>query len=317
MGRISWHPAFVQAIQLELEEYHDVLTFETEYQLTTEPLKIDVLIIKKTKDVVIKKNIAQIFRQFNVVEYKSPADRATIADYHKTQCYARLYAVLNKKDIDDISVTVVATRHPRKLLTFLKKRYAVQHAQSGIYLVEGDTCPTQIVVSEELSEEDNLWLNGLRSDLSANRLEKVAITKKPKLPIDAYIYVIGEANIKAMEELYMRKKKGVILSEMLDAHFREKWGDSLIAQGVAQGVAQGEAMGEARGVVIGEARGEARGKAEAGRKLILAILRRRFGNVPKNTERTILAMNDPIALESWGVQAATCETLKEFVSELQ
>jgi len=58
---ISWHPAFVQAIQLELEDYLDVLTFEMEHQLTTEPLKIDVLIIKKTKDVVIKKNIGQIF----------------------------------------------------------------------------------------------------------------------------------------------------------------------------------------------------------------------------------------------------------------
>ena len=72
MTRTAWHPAFLQAIQLELEDYLDVLTFESEYQLTTEPLKIDVLIIKKKKDVVIEKNIAQIFRQFNVVEYKSP-----------------------------------------------------------------------------------------------------------------------------------------------------------------------------------------------------------------------------------------------------
>ena len=44
MARIAWHPAFVQAIQQELEDYLDVLTFESEHQLTTEPLKIDVLI---------------------------------------------------------------------------------------------------------------------------------------------------------------------------------------------------------------------------------------------------------------------------------
>src|SRR5215469_15057902 len=98
MSRISWHPAFVQAIRVELEDYQDVLTFEEEHQLTTEPLKIDVLIIKKKKNVVIKKNIAQIFRSFNVVEYKSPTDRANIADYHKTHCYSRLYASLNKVD---------------------------------------------------------------------------------------------------------------------------------------------------------------------------------------------------------------------------
>src|SRR5215469_5296497 len=98
MARTSWHPAFAQAIEHELEECRDVLTFETEHQLTTEPLRIDVLIIKKKKNVVLKKNIAQIFRAFNVVEYKSPTDRANIADYHKTHCYSRLYASLNKVD---------------------------------------------------------------------------------------------------------------------------------------------------------------------------------------------------------------------------
>jgi len=72
MARISWHPAFGQAIRRELEGYLDVLTFESEHQLATEPLKIDVLIIKKEKNVVIEKNIARIFRAFNVVEYKSP-----------------------------------------------------------------------------------------------------------------------------------------------------------------------------------------------------------------------------------------------------
>ena len=55
MTRISWHPAFIQAFQLELEDYLEVLTFESEHQLTTEPLKIDVLIIKKEKNVVIDK----------------------------------------------------------------------------------------------------------------------------------------------------------------------------------------------------------------------------------------------------------------------
>ena len=134
MARIAWHPAFVEAIQLELEDYLDVLTFETEHQLTTEPLKIDVLIIKKKKDVVIEKNIGRIFQQFNIVEYKSPNDRATVADYDKTQCYSRLFTALNKRYVADMSVTIVATRHPKKLLKYLNNRYSVTHAQPGIYI---------------------------------------------------------------------------------------------------------------------------------------------------------------------------------------
>jgi hypothetical protein len=173
MARTLWHPAFVQAIETELEESKDVLTFEAEHQLTTEPLRIDVLIIKKKKDVVIKKNIAQIFRSCNVVEYKSPGDSMTIEDYHKTHCYSRLYASLNNVDINEMTVTVVVLRHPRKLLAFLRKQYEVQNVQRGIYYVEGDTCPTQILVSDELSEADNFWLKHLRGDLTEEQLVRI------------------------------------------------------------------------------------------------------------------------------------------------
>jgi hypothetical protein len=34
MGRVSWHPAFAQAIEHEFENSKDALTFETEHQLT-------------------------------------------------------------------------------------------------------------------------------------------------------------------------------------------------------------------------------------------------------------------------------------------
>jgi hypothetical protein len=69
---IKWHTAFVEALQLELEQYQDILEFKPEYQLNDEPLIMDVLVVKKVKDVVIAKNIGAIFKSDNVVEYKSP-----------------------------------------------------------------------------------------------------------------------------------------------------------------------------------------------------------------------------------------------------
>jgi hypothetical protein len=92
---IAWHPAFVEAIQAELEEYLDVLEFHAEHPLTTEPLRIDVLIVKKRVDVVIRKNIARIFREHNIIEYKSPDDYISRSDFQKTQAYAWLYASLH------------------------------------------------------------------------------------------------------------------------------------------------------------------------------------------------------------------------------
>ncbi|MDR2376358.1 MAG: hypothetical protein LBD96_07970 [Treponema sp.] len=72
--RVSWHPAFLEAIQLELQAYWRQLEFKAEYQLTSEPLRIDLLIIKNPKNLLITKNIAVIFRGTNIIEYKSPDD---------------------------------------------------------------------------------------------------------------------------------------------------------------------------------------------------------------------------------------------------
>ena len=69
--KLKWHPAFLQAIQHELFEYRDSLEFKYEYPLTEEPLRIDLLIIKKPKQLAIEKNIARIFRADNILEYKS------------------------------------------------------------------------------------------------------------------------------------------------------------------------------------------------------------------------------------------------------
>ena len=236
MERTLWHPAAVQAFGNELEDNREDLAIEAEYQLTTEPLRIDVLIIKKTRDVAIKKNIAQIFRQCNIIEFKSPDDSATVATYNKTHGYARVYASLNNTDIDDLSVTVSSTRHPRDLLAFLKKKpkFKIWQEQPGIYIVEGEVYATQILVTSELSEKNNFWLANLRKGLTTEQLAQIITVAADKPEADASLYAIINANAEKMEEL-MRRKEGVILTEKLDAHFREKYGATFIAEGKAEG----------------------------------------------------------------------------------
>ena len=69
---IAWHPAFIEAMQMELDDYKDALEFQSESQLTSEPLRIDCVVIKKVKEASINKNIAAIFRDVNIIEYKNP-----------------------------------------------------------------------------------------------------------------------------------------------------------------------------------------------------------------------------------------------------
>ena len=122
MGKehIAWHPAFIEAIQAELEEYRDVLEFYAELPLTTEPLRIDVLIVRKRADVVIRKNIARIFREHNIIEYKSPEDYVSRSDFQKVQAYAWLYASRKNLPTQNLTVTLVESGHPRDLIHHLK-----------------------------------------------------------------------------------------------------------------------------------------------------------------------------------------------------
>ena len=53
--KIQWHPGFVAAIDLELSANRKDLIYEKEYNLNTKPLEIDLLVIKKEKDVQIEK----------------------------------------------------------------------------------------------------------------------------------------------------------------------------------------------------------------------------------------------------------------------
>ncbi|MDR2483260.1 MAG: hypothetical protein LBD08_06475 [Treponema sp.] len=68
-----------------LDEYRSCPEFETEHQLTAEPLRIDLLIIKKKPEIIIKKNIGAIFRQVNVIEFKSPDDYISVDDFYKAE----------------------------------------------------------------------------------------------------------------------------------------------------------------------------------------------------------------------------------------
>ena len=132
---IPWHPAFVEAIQLELLAYKDVLEFRPEYQLTSEPLRIDCVVIKKEKDAVIEKNIAAIFREVNLLEYKSPDHYVSVEDFYKVYGYACLYASLEKVPVTNLTISFVESHYPNYLIEHLKRPNSImlkKHARGFI-----------------------------------------------------------------------------------------------------------------------------------------------------------------------------------------
>ncbi|MDR1507502.1 MAG: hypothetical protein LBI67_10420 [Treponema sp.] len=254
--RIPWHAAFFEAIQLELEQFRDVLEFQAEYPLTSEPLQIDVVIIKKTPGAVIEKNIACIFRQINLVEFKSPDDYFSVSDFYKVLGYVFFYASLNAVSVREMTVTIVESRYPRELFRHAGKG-TVQETSPGIYRISGYPVDIQVIESRKLPPGENLWLRGLAKDLNietAGAILKESRKRGKGARFEAYLHAVFEANIPAVEEvLRMAKNKKKTLDQVLEeTGLTAKW----------------EARGEKRGKAIGEASGIAQGKESAWKKAL-------------------------------------------------
>jgi len=214
---------------MELEQYKDVLQFIPEYQLTMEPLQIDIVIIKKTGDIIIEKNIGAMFRKDNLVEFKSPGRYISVKDFYKTYGYACLYAYLTEVPITGLTISFVEHRYPRKLISHLEKvrGFRVAEKSPGIYTVMGDIIPMQIINSRELSDNENLWLKNLSNRLGVPEIRKIdkELERNDRYAkMRAYIDAISRANPKKVKEAIRMSKSTLTLEQVfIDVGWTAKW----------------------------------------------------------------------------------------------
>jgi hypothetical protein len=239
-GKLKWHPAFLQAMQQELSDYGDSLEFKYEHQLTSEPLRIDLLIIKKLKNMAIDKNIARMFKADNIVEYKSPDDYLSIKDFLKVYAYANLYAAITPKvDLSGVTLTFIENRYPCKLLRYLSKvrSYKIEETSQGIYHVSGDYVPIQVIESKKLPANENLWLKSLTNDLESQDRDAILEESwkcRHRERIGAYLDIIYRANPKTFLEVY--KMRAATFEEVFtEAGIIPEWMERGRSEGRAEG----------------------------------------------------------------------------------
>ena len=248
-SRTAWHPAFFAAVMADFDDYRNVLKFHYEDQLTSEPLRIDCVIIKKRKGAVVRKSIAAIFLDVNLLEYKSPTESLSIRDFYKAHSYITLHAALRGTPITSMTLSFVVSVFPREVIRHVKDawRYTVEKTHPGVYTVVGAAFPMQFIDSRKVPAEESEFLRSLRRHGTE---EGVRVFKRlvprvkdlgKRLNLGAYVDVMAQQNALAVQEVIeMGGKAAANLKTVLeDAGYNDK----LRAEGRVEGRAEGKVEG--------------------------------------------------------------------------
>ena len=255
--KLQWHPAFYAATGLEFHEDIERLELKPEYNLSKEPIRIDLLIIKDGSAGQIKNEIGHIMRTYNVIEYKSPEDALTIDDFYKTVGYACFYKGygehVNAVPINELTVSIFRETKPTKMfLTLQKHGHKIEEKYPGIYYVtEHLPFPAQIIVTQELEPGEHLSLRILSNHAKKEDVEEfLRKAEGMNTPRDRQnVEAVLQVSVKANDELYREIRRD---ANMCDA-LRELMKDDL-EDARKKGEAIGKAEGEAKGKVMGEAK---------------------------------------------------------------
>ena len=244
---INWHSALVSAIQIELEAYQDILSYDKEFTLNTQPRRIDCLITKAPGSPPISSPIASCFRHYNLIDYKGPSESMTVTNFYKAISYAcSLPDFLSDPSApENLTLSLVTHKYPHKLIRYLTNKFSdpLEKILPGLYSIHIDLFPVQLIILPKLPPREYLWLHCLTDHLT------------PETPINALHDAYAAHREEEAYETFMNafilanlKEKGSV-SSMCEA-FYELFKDELIAY-----EQRGIKLGEQRGLKLGKERG--------------------------------------------------------------
>ena len=157
--------------------------------------------------------IGNIFRKYNILEYKSPDDSLNIDAFYKAGAYASLYKAygetVDERKACDMTVSIIRETRPDGLFAYFKNHgIQMEKPYQGIYYVmDAVLFPTQIIVSKELDRKNHIWLRALSDKMEKQDmkelLEKIESMKQKfdRELADSVLEVSIRANQHIIDEL--------------------------------------------------------------------------------------------------------------------
>ena len=175
--RNQYHPQYTNTLHIELRENKEDLYFDEEYILNTGPLRIDLLIIKKNENAVIKSGLGAFFRKINIWEYKNPKDTLNVKEFNKGLAYLHLYIASNSEKISlsDVTLTFLRYYKPRELFKELKKAgYTIEEYEPGIYHLGMMGQPSIQIIASRLLDNKYEWVKAISDKTPLSEIDRLA-----------------------------------------------------------------------------------------------------------------------------------------------
>ena len=255
-ANIKYHAGFVSGLELLLWKYREQVDIEPERWLSTEGIRMDVLILKKDPFVVLDFDIGRIFRGHNILEYKRPDDKLNIDVFAKVMAYANLYKSqsipADSIKYNDISATIYRHAYPRDAFQQLKKHGAlIEEKYPGVYYVTGmSPFPIQILVGRQLDPKEYAMFRVLTpgaSDEDIRNFKDIAVRNRDAA-YQRSVDNIYQVSVSANRERYDRLvKEDPEMCEALRELMREELREDFIKT-EAEGRAKGKREGRKEGI---------------------------------------------------------------------
>ena len=163
-------------------------------------------------------------------------------DFYKVYGYTNFYKAdtgkVNEIPIQELTITLVSKRYPRELIRHLKevRHYTIDNPEEGIYYVIGDILPIQIIVTNRLSPEKNLWLYSLTDTLKDMSVTRHLLEDYKKNKENQLYQAVMEIIVKANENQLKEGKRDMCnaLLELMKDELDEKR---------EEGIREGESLG--------------------------------------------------------------------------
>ena len=127
------------------------------------------------------------------------------------------------------------------------RHYTIDNPEEGIYYVIGDILPIQILVTNRLSPEKNLWLYSLTDTLKDMSVTRQLLEDYKKNKENQLYQAVMEIIVKANETRLKEGKRDMCnaLLELMKDELDEKREEG-IREGIKEGIKEGESLGENR-----------------------------------------------------------------------